>query len=215
MTRIILLRHGESVANAKRIGTGQTDVALTELGIKQARLAADYLLTHEKIDRVYSSDLQRTRNTARPTAEALGLDITEFSALREMDIGDWVGLTPEERKKIYPEESRIFTENFSLLRYPNGEYVPEVYDRVVDCVSRIARENEGKTVLIATHAGAIRVFHAFAVGLSRLETGLTVGCENASINIYGFEGGRAFPIETNITAHLRGETKKTAEEDKI
>ena len=215
MTRLILIRHGESEGNAKRKGTGQTDVALTEKGYRQAELAAKYLLSHEKIDAVYSSDLQRAYKTALPVAKALGLEVTKYSDLREMDIGKWVGLTPEERLEQYPEEAKTFNENFSLLRYPGGEYVPEVYDRVVNRISDIAQKHEGKTVLIAAHGGVIRVFHAFAIGLSRLESGKTRGCENTAINIYGYENGRAFPIEVNITSHLSDLLAKTKEEEKI
>ena len=210
MTRLILLRHGESITNVTGIGTGQTDVPLTELGLRQAQLAADHLLKTENISAIYSSDLQRTLNTALPTAKALGLEITAHEALREMDIGNWVGLTKEERQVQYPEESKRFAEDFSTLRFPGGEYVPDVYDRVCDCIDKIAKENDGKTVLIVSHAGAIRVFEAFAMGLSRDETGKTVGCANASINIFGYENGKAFPIELNITAHLKNDTGRVS-----
>ena len=215
MTRLILIRHGESEGNVRKIGSGQSDVVLTERGYLQAELAAKYLLLKEKIDAIYSSDLQRAYNTVLPVAKALRMDITKYSDLREMDIGKWVGLTAEERTAKYPAEAQIFNENFSLLRFPDGEYVPDVYDRVVNCISDIAKKNDGKTVLVATHAGAIRVFHAHAIGLSRLETGKTKGCENTSINIYGYEDGKFFPIETNITAHLEGMLIKTREDEKI
>lgn len=213
MTRLILLRHGESTTNLSGIGTGQTDVPLTEKGHIQARLAARYLLEHEHIDAVCSSDLQRTYNTALPTAEALGLEIKTYAALREMDIGKWVGLTAEERREKFPQESAEFAKDFSTLRYPDGEYVPEVYDRVVECVRSIAEENDGKTVLIATHAGAIRVFEAFAKGYSRLESGVIKGCDNAAINIFGWENGKAFSIELNITSHLAAQSSAVATEE--
>lgn len=213
MTRLILLRHGESTTNLSGIGTGQTDVPLTEKGHRQAHLAAKYLLEHEHIDAVYSSDLQRTVNTALPTAKALGLEIKTYAALREMDIGKWVGLSKEERTKLYPEESKTFAENFSTLKFPDGEYVPDVYDRVTECVRKIAEENHGKTVLIATHAGAIRVFIAFAQGYSRLESGIIKGCDNAAINIFGWEDGKAFPIELNLTSHLADQSSAVATEE--
>ena len=212
MTRLILLRHGESITNLTGIGTGQTDVPLTEKGYRQAELAAKYLLEHEKIDVICSSDLQRTVNTALPTAKALGLEIKKYAALREMDIGEWVGLSTKERIEKYPTESKIFAENFSTLRFPGGEYVPDVYDRVSKCVGEIAEENDGKTVLIATHAGAIRVFTAFAKGYSRTESGATKGCDNAAINVFGWDGGKAFPIELNIVSHLAAQSSAVATE---
>ena len=75
MTRIILIRHGQSIANFIGKFAGHSDFDLTELGHRQAELAAGYLLKNEKIDKIYASDLLRAYNTAVPTAKALGLEI--------------------------------------------------------------------------------------------------------------------------------------------
>ena len=76
MTRIILVRHGQSEANlAHRWAAGATDTKLTALGKKQAELLADYLTAHERIDAIYASPLSRATDTVRPTAERLGLSV--------------------------------------------------------------------------------------------------------------------------------------------
>ncbi len=211
MTKLILLRHGQSMANLLGIGAGQLNYALSELGHEQAGLAADYLVAHETIDVIYSSDLQRAYDTARPTAERLGLPIIRDSSLREIDSGDWAGLTPEERKKRDPELFRLCREDFSRMRYPNGESVADTYRRVVPCICRIAKENEGKCILIAAHVGTIRVFHAFAQGYACDEVGRVPSCGNASISFYQWSDNTPKALRYNFTDHLNNQISAIAE----
>ena len=77
MTRIILVRHGQSEANANFIFAGHSDFPLTEFGHAQAKLVAEYLAKNEKIDAIYSSDLKRAYYTAVPTSELLGIEIVK------------------------------------------------------------------------------------------------------------------------------------------
>ena len=204
MTRLILIRHGQSVANALEVGAGQKDYALTDLGKKQAELAALYLTKNEKIDLIYSSDLQRAYDTVLPIAEKLGLPITSHPALREIDTGDFAGMKIMERNKLYPEKVKILKNDFGHMQYPNGESVKESYERVVSYICEIARENDGKCLLIATHAGAIRLFQAFSDGLSWEDAGKAKGTENASINVFECDGDKANAIYTNFTDHVLG-----------
>ena len=92
------------------------------------------------------------------------------------------------------------------MRYPDGEYVPEVYDRVVECVLEIAAECDGETVLIASHNGALRVFDAFAHGYSREEVGMVKGFKNAAISVYELDGVSVKIIKHNVTEHILTET---------
>ena len=155
MTRLILVRHGQSEANLQQFSAGQTDIPLTELGRKQAEKTADYLIAHWQIDRIYSSDLSRAIDTAQPTAKGLGLSIRTDRRLREIDTGDWAGLPFSVRDARYPELVRLSREDFSHMCYPGGESVIETYRRMVDCITEIAKENDGKSVMIASHGGAL------------------------------------------------------------
>ena len=203
MTRLILVRHGESEANQRGIYTGQLDYDLTDTGREQASMIASYLVTHELIDHVYSSDLSRTVNTARPTAEQLELSIHTDSRLREIDLGSWSGTPLKGKEDSDPEAFRLLNEDFSHMRYPGGEYIPDVYDRVVECISEIAEKYPDRTVMIATHGGVIRAFYAFAEGYSREEVGCAKGTiSNASIHIFDWNEGKATTRVFNFTDHL-------------
>ena len=216
MTRLILIRHGESEANVKEIGAGQIDYPLTELGNKQAQLAAEYLLANESIDVIYSSDLQRAYDTALPVAKALNLPILTDRRLREMDTGEWAGMTFRVREERYPEEVRKLREDYSHMRFPGGESIAEVYERIVSCISEIAKENDGKTVLIATHAGALRNYMAFANGYSSEEVHMIrTGGENANIHIHEWEDGKVRIVLSYFNGHLGDTARITADEKKV
>ena len=216
MTRLIFIRHGESEANLKEIGAGQLDYPLTELGHTQARLAAEYLLANEKIDVIYSSDLCRAMDTARPVADALGLPIQTDLRLREIDTGDWAGMSFRERELRYPEQIRILQTDYSHMKFPGGEAMFEVYRRMVACVLEIAKKNEEKTVLIATHAGALRNYLAYANGYSEEEIHMIrTGGENANIHIHEWDGERIHIRLSYFNGHLGNTARETEEEKKV
>ncbi len=110
MTRIIFIRHGNSVGNRDRRFCGHTDVALTELGLKQARLAAEFL-RGERIDAAYSSDLVRAYETGRIVCESHGILPKRDSELREVDGGLWEGLIYEKIAERYPADNAMWNED--------------------------------------------------------------------------------------------------------
>ena len=160
-------------------------------------------MTHEVIDHVYASDLIRAVNTAKPTADMLELSIHTDPRLREVDLGDWSGTPLLGKEDTDPEAFRLKNEDPSHMRYPGGEYIPEYYDHVVECITEIAEKHPDRTVLIAAHGGTIRAFSAFVAGYTREEMGCfkePIG--NASIHIFEWNEGKAIPRVLNFTDHL-------------
>ena len=195
MTKIYLIRHGESLANAKRIYLGHTDWDLSPLGKEQAEVVAEYL-KDERIDVIYSSDLIRAYNTALPHAIRRGLEIIKDRELREIYLGEWECSPLDELEVRYPDEFCIgWCKNFGTCCVPGGESVPALARRIYNEVERIARENEGKCVLIACHAAAIRSFWGLLT-----ETPAEEVCEkipfplNASVTTVVYDR-RLMPIE--------------------
>lgn len=90
MTKLLFVRHGESIYNNASKFTGQKDIPLTELGEKQAEVTGKFLWENYPIDAVYSSDLSRAVNTAKPLADKLGLPIHTDPRFREIDLGEWM-----------------------------------------------------------------------------------------------------------------------------
>src|SRR5437879_8293186 len=98
-TTFYFVRHGESEGNAARVFTGQTDSPLTERGRQQAEAVADEL-AGVKFDRIVSSDLSRTRDTADVIAKRHGMRVEVVPELREIDVGDQTGKTFDETRGL-------------------------------------------------------------------------------------------------------------------
>lgn len=153
-TRIILIRHGQTVFNLKKIYCSFTDIGLNKSGIKQAeKLRAR--LTKENIHRVYSSDLKRAFQFAKIVFR--GLAIEKSAELREIDFGIFEGLTHSQLLKIYPKLYRAWLNDPFNTVIPNGERFYDFRDRIKMFVKKIITANKNKTVALVTHAGPIKI----------------------------------------------------------
>ncbi len=203
MTKIILVRHGESRANEMGLLAGHSNFELTELGKKQAMETAE-ALSGEQIDAVYASDLVRAVETARPHAERRGLSVIPARELREVYCGDFESLSFAYLAKNEPERyTKGFIDSFMTAQLPAGESVPEACERFYGAVLRIARENEGKTVLIVAHGGVLRAFWAKICGTpAEIATAKHPYPSNSSYSVAEYNGERIIPIEFSHDAHL-------------
>ena len=91
MTIILLVRHGQSDSNASQSLTGQQDSPLSEMGLKQAEIASEYIFKNYNVDKIYSSDLTRAMQTLMPLSKLLNKEIIKAPKLREINCGDWQG----------------------------------------------------------------------------------------------------------------------------
>ena len=185
MTRILLVRHGETDWNSERRWQGHADQPLNDAGREQARELAE-TLTDRGIDVVYSSDLVRAHETALIVAERLGLPVEVDAGLREVDVGDWAGRLVSEIEAVDPEAFQLWRQG--RKGWNGGESYEEMGERVVGAVLRLAGRHPGKTVLIVTHGGSIRACRATAAGLdyaaSRVSAiGSMANCEVAELHV--------------------------------
>ena len=204
MTRLILIRHGQSLANEQDRFAGQTDVPLTELGKMQARCAAEYIIKREKIDKIYSSDLQRAHDTALPVSELTGLPINDVKGLREICAGIWEGRLVAEIVREYEKEFDIWRNDFSNARLPEGESVQEVYERVVPFVKQLAKENDGLTLLLASHATPVRAVECNSRGWGWERMADVPFVNNSAMSIFEYDKktDTLSLVERDIREHL-------------
>ena len=164
MSRLLLVRHGETELKSSLRYWGRSDVALSDLGIRQAELLRERLHP-EKIDLIYSSNLQRALVTAQIIIGKRNLDITACLELREIDFGQLEGLTFDEINRLYPEVARMWLEQAPALTYPGGESLTEMDKRVQRFKSRLDGQSNEATVLIVAHAGVLRTLVCQLMGL--------------------------------------------------
>lgn len=198
-----MIRHGQSVANKEKRFAGHSDFDLTELGRRQAELAGEYIYKNFKVDAIYASDLKRAYNTAVPASKLFSLPIIKNEGLREIYAGVWEGLEFDVINERYPDDIAVWRDDFAHSRCTGGESIAELYDRSCREILSIAAENDGKSVVIATHATPIRVFEAMARGYGYEYTTNIPFVANASINVFGVEDNKPYVIKSNITEHVQ------------
>ena len=203
-TKIILIRHGQSLGNLTKTFLGHTDWDLSEMGYLQAKTTAEHL-KNEKIDKIYSSDLKRAYNTAKFHADLRNLDVISNKNLREIYAGDWENKTVDQLLEIFGRE--VFVEqwknNFGEFVFPNGESVKAGGDRFYNEILNICSQNIGKTIIICAHAAVIRAFWAIVTDTPWQGVADKIPfCSNASYSILSFANGKFTALEYSNDAHL-------------
>jgi broad specificity phosphatase PhoE len=163
MTGIILIRHALTDSAGKRLTGRLPGVHLNEIGLKQAQFLS-INLRNEPISAIYSSPLERAVETAKPIAEALGLELTISEYFTEIDFGEWTNLAIDELRNN--QSFRNFNFFRSSARIPGGELMAEAQLRMVRGIEEICRNNRGKTIAIVSHADIIKSAIAYYAGIS-------------------------------------------------
>lgn len=202
MTRILLVRHGQSVANLDGIFAGQIDPALTELGLRQAQCTAEFIAKTYSVDAVYSSDLQRAYKTGLCIADRLGLTIHTDTGLREIFAGSWEGRRFDDLQAENSSAYQAWRQDIGHAQCPGGESIEALAGRVWETVRAIAEKNAGKTVVLALHATPIRVLQWHVSGRDLGYMQQIPWVSNASVSEFRYENGVMTPVKISQDAHL-------------
>ena len=187
MTNLTLIRHGETAWNAEGRVQGQTDTPLNAVGRAQAQ-ALVAALEGERFDAVYSSDLARVVETARPASTRLGMTPVLDAALRERHYGMFETLTYVECRQRHPEAFARFSAKDPAFDFGSGERLDAFFERSVASVRAIAERHPGARVLVFTHGGVLEMLRREAHGMG-LSAPRDFDIPNAAINRFTFEGG--------------------------
>lgn len=164
VTRLWIARHGEVVGHEHQRFNGHNDVDITDRGVEQMHWIAEEL-GGEGITAVHTSDLTRARRGGALIAERLGVPLHAHAALRELCHGDLDGMLVHEGLREYPDLIDRLNADPESYRFPRGETLGEVRDRVLAAVDAIASRHAGEAVLILSHLGPSRVLLLDAMGL--------------------------------------------------
>ena len=206
MTHLIITRHGYSEYNKTRMYTGQTDVALTDLGLRQAEKTAEYVAETYKIDAIYSSDLRRAMSTAIPLSEKLGIPVIKEPLIKEIYGGLWENKLMPEIDKLYHDDYQLYKTTVGLARCTGGESLAELQTRALEGMKKIAEANIGKTVFVATHGGVLLTLASAWMGLPLARMHETPPATNSSITEVEYENGEFIIKKYSFDEHL-GELK--------
>jgi len=204
---IWLVRHGETDWNKQGRYCGVTDLPLNEIGIKQAELLAKRLKEENfKFSCILSSPLLRAKQTAEIIGKILGLEIHVVDLIKEIDYGDWEGLTVKQIKKRYSQLFKKWEKDPILYSPPNGETGKSVLNRVIlflnylNGLVRLAN----KRILIISHNTFNRIFLCHVLGISPkyYRSSIIQDCTGLSIIRINFDEKKSTIVRLNDTSHL-------------
>lgn len=196
MTRLILVRHGETEENFRNITQGHLPGKLSRKGIQQASKVASQLCK-SKIDIIYSSDLRRAVHTAEIIGRKCKAPIILMQDLRERNHGIFQGRSKEHLHQAF-STSKL---PWHKYRPPDGETFIEMKNRVLKSLRKIANQEMGKSVGIITHGGPILAIAAH-ISNHPMEKAIELRPDNTGITIIEYEAGKFRMIAHNQTGHL-------------
>jgi alpha-ribazole phosphatase len=159
-----LVRHGETQWNRDQRIQGHLDVELTERGREQARRLAAWMAA-ERLDAVYSSDLQRARETAEILAAGRAQPVTIEPRFRESGFGVFQGLTTAEIAERFPEAFQAWRADALRHRPPGGETLEDLWERCYAALREHLPKHPGGRVAVVAHGGPVRVMTCALLGL--------------------------------------------------
>jgi len=204
VTKLFLIRHGQSAGNAEGRFGGHSATPLSDLGCEQARLAA-VALAKENINAIYSSDLLRAVQTAEPLARMLGIEIVTSTALRERNVGVLEGLTFDESKAAHPDDYYALVNRNIHHVITDGESYRHLLNRITAELRDILRQHRGERIAIFTHTGALCFMTLHLLGAIHRNTKQTpwIITSNCGINRFDVRGPRNIRVlALNDTRHL-------------
>lgn len=197
MTRLVLVRHGESAWNAERRVQGQGGTGLSELGHAQAQATAAVLARLHAGATLVTSDLQRCLETAAPLGDILGVRPRPEPGLRERDFGTWSGMLVTDVAEHDPQRWERWRRGEDVVAEVGGEDTPTLVARVVATLEALA-EQDGSAVICVTHGGPI--WHGTHALLDLPP--VLGGVANCAITEIEYAPERARLVSWNQVAHL-------------
>lgn len=202
MTRVVLIRHGQTEWNQEERFRGRADLGLTPLGMQQAQATAQRLAPWE-IAAVYSSPLRRALYTAQVLGDRVGLRVQTLEGLIDIDYGLWQGLSLAEAETRHKDMYRQWLVHPHLVHFPGGESLEQVGHRAGSALTQVAAAHPDQTVALVSHKVVCKVLVCHILGLDdshfwRIDQDL------CAINTFELGEEVLRTIHINDTCHLGG-----------
>jgi probable phosphomutase (TIGR03848 family) len=196
LTTLLLVRHGNTSTTGKLLPGRAPGLHLAESGTQQAERAGARIAELKRVDAIYTSPLERARETAAPIGKATGVRPRVERGLLECDFGEWTGAELSKLMKL--PEWRTVQRAPSTFRFPNGESFTEMQLRMVSTLDRLRAAHHGGTVVCVSHADPIKAAMAHALG-THLDLFQRIIISTCSISAIGFAGDGPMALTVNST----------------
>ncbi len=205
MKRIVLVRHGQTVANREGLFRGRTDFPLDDLGRKQAEWVADAIKQRfDAVQGIYTSPLSRAYDTAWAIAKRFDLDPLIHEGFTNIALGEWEGKEKEYIKREYPKLWNLWVTDPEKLTLPGGEGVRDVRERSIRALNDIVKGmKDGDTMVVVSHRAVLKPLISGCIGLQSPYF-WKLHIDTASFSVLEYWDKRGFVLTLlNETCHLK------------
>ena len=194
-TVVLLVRHGVTPTTGKILPGRASGLHLSDEGRLQAESAAKRLATLPRVAAIYSSPLERARETAAPIARARKMPIRIDRGLLECDFGEWTGEKLTRLSKL--PEWDVVQRHPSAFRFPGGESFSELQTRITGALARLVAQHPGRVVVAVSHADPIKAAVAHALGMPLdLFQRIVIGTASITAIAYGRTNATALTVNS-------------------
>jgi probable phosphoglycerate mutase len=194
-TVLLLVRHGVTATTGKILPGRAAGLHLSDEGRLQAEAAAKRIKPLPRLAAIYSSPLERARETARPIARARKMPIRIDRGLLECDFGDWTGERLDRLSKR--PEWDVVQRHPSAFRFPGGESFIELQARITGALARLVAQHPGRVVVAVSHADPIKAAVAHALGMPLdLFQRIVIGTASITAIAYGRTNATALTVNS-------------------
>lgn len=201
MTRVYVVRHGQTAWNIGEVFRGRADIPLDDTGRKEVHLAGE-AIKDQTLHAVYSSPLSRSMETSENIAKFHGLPVTALPDIIDISYGEWEGKPLKEVEKKYPELYRLWLEEPHKIRFPGGETLEEVRLRSIGAVESLVEKHPDENIVLVAHRVPNKVICCALLGLDNSHF-WRIQQDTASTNLFVFEKNRWIVSYLNDTSYLK------------
>ncbi len=201
MTKIYLVRHGQTAWNLGEVFRGRADIPLDETGKKEVHLAGE-ALKHETLHAIYSSPLSRSMETAENIAKFQNVPVTPLEAIIDISYGEWEGKPLVEVQEKYPDLYSIWLREPEKIQFPGGETLDEVRSRTMDAVERLVAEHTDENIALVAHRVPNKIICCALLGIDNSNF-WRIQQDTASTNCFIYKNGQWIVSFLNDTSYLK------------
>ena len=201
MSKVYLVRHGQTAWNVGEIFRGRADIPLDEIGRQEVHLAGE-ALKNEILHAVYSSPLSRSMETAENIAKFHSLSVTPLDAIIDISYGEWEGSGNQEIKNKYPELYALWVNEPHKVQFPGGESLDEVRSRTIEALDELTAKHKDENFVLVAHRVPNKVICCSLLGLDNSHF-WRIQQDTASTNLFTYRNGQWIISFLNDTSYLR------------
>ncbi|MGD2149511.1 MAG: histidine phosphatase family protein [Desulfobacterales bacterium] len=201
MTKVYLVRHGQTAWNLEEVFRGRMDIPLDDTGKKEVHLAGEALID-ETIHAIYSSPLSRSMETAENIAKFQNIEVTPLESIIDISYGDWEGVSLDDVRKKYPDLYTLWLREPHKVNFPNGESLEQVRTRTMAAINKLIEKHQNETIALVAHRVPNKVICCSLLGIEN-NNFWRIQQDTASTNLFTYKDDQWIISYLNDTSYLK------------